>query len=191
MREDPFRHRALMREAREERRVAKEKRMTMGLRILTVLESEREETSGAILYCSTSKRVLPWIFEHEHDAIAFVEEHGDIRRLNEAEQGKLFDTFHETKRKSDSDHKLAFEILPDGFPHSGARSPRGFDFERAEIVHRRLEGQAAPEDWQPTRRYPTERTLRYYVEWCRVWGDRKQRREADRIVIAQLPSKDG
>ena len=189
MREDPFRHRALMRQAREERRVAKEKRMIMGLRILTVLETEREETSGAILYCSTSRRALPWIFEHEHDAIAFVERHGDIRRLDHKDQEKLVSAFYESKRKADSDHKLAFEILPDGFPYSSARGPRGFDLERAEIVHRRLEAQPAPADWQPSRP-PIEQTLRYYVEWCRAWGDQQQRREADRIVIAQLPSRE-
>lgn len=160
----------------------------MGLRILEGV-CDGDSNGRAVLYCSTTMRALPWLFESEEDAEKFLERHEDVRRLDHAEQERLFDAFYEEKRRAEADHALALEILPEHFPNvrADATRRRTFDVERATLVHERLLGQPAPDHWRRT--IPIERTLDFYVRWCRCWGDEEQRREADRIVLAQVPAK--
>lgn len=157
-------------------------------------DDEKGSVRPCVLYCSDSMRALPWIFEDVSDAELFVERHGDIRRIGSDKQQQLFDGFYQDKRKAQKKRRLAYSILPYGFPDREKSAVLGFakDFnrERAMLVHALLKSQAAPEDWQPTKRYPVERTMRYYVEWCRAWGNETRRRHADEIIISQLPQRE-
>lgn len=66
----------------------------MGLYILAGTKiNEDEDMKGAVLYCSTSYVALPWLFRDGEDATAFIERHGDIRRLTTEEQEKLYDAW--------------------------------------------------------------------------------------------------
>jgi len=69
----------------------------MGLRIIEG-NHEGDSNGYAVLYCSTSMTALPWIFDSGEDAEAFVETHGDIRRLSDHEQEALFNAFQTSRR---------------------------------------------------------------------------------------------
>jgi hypothetical protein len=59
----------------------------MGLRIIAG-DGEGDSGTYAVLYCSTSMEALPWIFDDRDEAEAFVEKHGDVRRLPPAERSE-------------------------------------------------------------------------------------------------------
>ena len=67
------------------------------------------DTGNAVLYCSTTMRCLPFIFESEEDSEEFVEYvHGetgqnDLRRLPADEQERLFDAWQEKRACEDDE----------------------------------------------------------------------------------------
>ena len=65
----------------------------MGLRILEGVDGGDSE-GRAVLYCSTSGRALPWLFDSAADAEEFVKLHGDVRRLSDAEAERLHRGFY-------------------------------------------------------------------------------------------------
>lgn len=64
----------------------------MGLRIIAG-DGEGDSGTYAVLYCSTVMEALPWIFDDRDEAEAFVEKHGDVRRLSPAEQREAYDAW--------------------------------------------------------------------------------------------------
>jgi len=77
----------------------------MGLRIIAG-DGEGDSGTYAILYCSTVMEALPWIFEDREEAEAFVEKHGDVRRLSLEKQRALFEEWkkeHNDGYKGDED----------------------------------------------------------------------------------------
>lgn len=66
----------------------------MGLRILTGVD-DGDSDGRAILYCSTSMRALPWMFECADDAEDFASRHGAVQYLPEAVVEREYDRFYE------------------------------------------------------------------------------------------------
>ncbi len=66
----------------------------MGLRVLAGIKvNESEDRTGAVLYCSTGNRALPFIFDSEAEAEEFLARYGDIRRLEYKDQEILYGDF--------------------------------------------------------------------------------------------------
>ncbi len=67
----------------------------MGLRILAgfCINDGPNGQLAAVLYCSTSKLALPFMFSSGDNAEAFVKRFGDIRNCSYEEQAKLFEAW--------------------------------------------------------------------------------------------------
>lgn len=72
----------------------------MGVRIIVGTEAGTD-TEHAVLFCSTSMRALPWLFDSAEDAEAFLELatpiYGDVRELSAEEGERVFTQFQETR----------------------------------------------------------------------------------------------
>lgn len=68
----------------------------MGLRIIAG-DGEGDAHTYAVLYCSTTMEALPWIFDDREEAEAFVEAHGDVRRLSSSEQREIYEAWRRAR----------------------------------------------------------------------------------------------
>lgn len=81
----------------------------MGLRTMPFAD---DALTGAVLYCSTTMRALPYMFRSVQDADDFVAIHGDVRRLTDAQREALFDEWErEQPPDQDTPHPQALREL--------------------------------------------------------------------------------
>lgn len=68
----------------------------MGLRIIQG-DGEGDAGTYTVLYCSTSMRALPWMFDSREEAELFLLEFGDVRRVSESEQVRMYGEWRKSR----------------------------------------------------------------------------------------------